>query len=83
VAQDTQEPETAQTLTVWLGNDDQQMYRELKADTTVDDTLSSRAKGRIKDGLVIESALQSRALSFESDRERRAWLRQAVLDYED
>ena len=74
--------DTAQTVTMWLGKDDQQMYRTLKDGLNVDDTISNECKKRIRDGLFVREAFRSLGKTFDSDQERREWVIEAIIEYE-
>jgi hypothetical protein len=54
------------------------MYRQLKEGLTVEDSLSGAAKRRMKDGLIVRDIIRRREMEFDSDADRRQWVRQAV-----
>jgi len=68
----------AATLTMWLGPSDQAAYRQLKEGLTVEDSLSGEAKRRMRDGLLVRDVIRRRGIEFDSDADRRQWVRDAL-----
>ena len=72
-----------QTMTVWVGPNDHDLYHRLVENTGIDDTLSDRIKETMELGLIVENAIQARddLQNVPTGRERKHWVRQAILDH--